>query len=59
MMDVTESLEDFEKNSIQYQCLSPKNIVRIDEKWYLSSIGIVFNVDKNLDEYYTDKFKGE
>lgn len=38
--------------------MSPKNIVRIDEKWYLSSIGIVFGVDKEHEEYCDPKLKG-
>lgn len=51
-MDVMDSTLDYMKH-IPYDCISPKNIMRMDEKWYLSGLALIFGLDKDLPEYNT------
>lgn len=57
MMDLIGSLEDYLKHKIIYDCFSPKNIVRVGEKWQFSTVGLVFNVDKQMPEYTHPEIK--
>ena len=51
LMDIIESVEDFLKHKLVYDCISPKNIVRMGQKWYLSTVGYIFNVDQGNPDY--------
>lgn len=57
MISLIGSLEDYLKHKIIYDCFSPKNIVRVGEKWQFSTVGLVFNVDKRMPEFTHPEIK--
>lgn len=56
-MELIESLEDFLSHKLIYDCISPKNIVKVNSKWQFSAVGLIFNVDQKISDYYHPQIK--